>query len=130
MRHATILVAILTFVPLTSATAQLRPGERVRVTHQPICPAGTICLGPSPRQRSVGTFLAWKADSLVVQSNGDTLSVPVNLVTRLDVIQGQKSSTLEGAVLGLLAGGVAGVAAEIAAGYEEGKKGKKYASFS
>ena len=127
MRHVGLLVAILAFVPFASATAQvpLRPGEQVRVTHPPICPPDTICVGPSPRQRSVGTFLAWKADSLVVQSNGDTLSVPVNLVTRLDVIQGLKSSTLEGAVLGLLAGGVAGVAAEMYAGYEEGKKGKK-----
>ena len=129
MRHATILVAILAFTPLHSATAQVpvRPGERVRVTHL-LCPPNTRCVGP--RQESVGTFVAWKADSLVVQSNGDTLSVPITLVTRLDVIQGQKSFTLEGTVLGLLGGVVAGVAAEIAAGYEEGKKGKKYASFS
>ena len=110
MRHATILVAILAFVPLASATAQVpvRPGERVRVTHQPICPAGTICLGPSPRQRSVGTFLAWKADSLVVQSNGDTLSVPVNLVTRLDVSRGRNTNTTEGAGIGFLLGGFVG----------------------
>jgi len=111
MRHATILVAILAFVPLTSAPAQVpvRPGERVRVTHQPICPAGTpagtICLGPSPRQRSVGTFLAWKADSLVIQSNGDTLSVPVNLVTRLDVSRARRLSS-KGARKGAMIGGV------------------------
>ncbi len=127
MRHTTILVAILAFVPFASATAQvhLRPGEQVRVTHPPICPPDTICVGPSPRQRSVGTFLAWKADTLVVQSNGDTLTVPVKHGTRLDVIQGQKSFTLEGAVLGLLGGGVLGVLAEISAGHETGEKGRK-----
>ena len=120
MRHATILVAILAFVPLTSATAQVpvRPGERVRVTHQPICPAGTICLGPSPRRRSVGTFLAWKADSLVIQSNGDTLSVPVNLVTRLDVSRGRNTNTGEGAGIGFLLGAVVGAVIGLAS-YEE-----------
>ena len=112
MSHATMLVAILAFVPLTSATAQVRPGERVRVTHPPICPADTICLGPSPRQRSVGTFLAWKADSLVVRSNGDTLSVPVNLVTRLDVSRARGLSS-KGAAIGALVGGGLGAAAEL-----------------
>ncbi len=120
MRHATILVAILAFVPLASATAQvpIRPGEQVRVTHPPICPADTICVGPSPRQRSVGTFLAWKADSLVVQSNGDTLSVPVNLVTRLDVSRGRKTNTGKGAGIGFLLGGVVGAVIGLAS-YEE-----------
>ncbi len=121
MRHVGLLVAILAFVPLASATAQVpvRPGEQVRVTHPPICPADTICVGPSPRQRSVGTFLAWKADSLVVQSNGDTLSVPVNLVTRLDVSRGRKSF---GAGRGGIIGGLVGAASGAiigAASYEE-----------
>ncbi len=118
MRHATMLVAILAFTPLVSATAQLRPGEQVRVTHQPICPAATICVGPSPRQRSVGTFLAWKADSLVVQSNGDTLSVPVNLVTRLDVSLGRKTNTGKGAGTGFLLGAVVGAVIGLVS-YEE-----------
>ena len=115
MRHIFVLVAILAFVPLASATAQvsIRPGARVRVTHPPICPPDTICVGPSPRQRSVGTFVAWKADTLVVQSNGDTLSVPVDdLVTGLDVSRGWKRHTGEGVgyglVLGLVAGGFVG----------------------
>jgi hypothetical protein len=51
MRHTTILVAILAFVPFASATAQVRPGARVRVTH--------------PWGKSVGTFVAWKSDTLV-----------------------------------------------------------------
>ncbi len=108
MRHATILVAILAFVPFAIATAQvpLRPGERVRVTRLPLCPPNTLCV-KTPRQ-SVGTFLAWDADSLVVQSNGDTLYVPVDRVTRLDVSRGRKTNTGTGAVIGLLVGGVVG----------------------
>ncbi len=96
MRHATILVAILAFVPLTSATAQVpvRPGARVRVTHLP--------------RHSVGTFLAWKSDTLVFQSNRDTLSVPVDLMARLEVSRGEKTIPGRGAVIGLLLGGVAG----------------------
>ncbi len=65
MRHATILVAILAFVPLASATAQVRPG-------------------------------------------GDTLSVPVDLVTKLDVSWDRITNTDEGARIGLLLGGVLG----------------------
>ncbi len=121
MRHATILVTILAFVPLASATAQLpvRPGERVRVTRPPICPPTyTSCVGP-PRQ-SVGTFLAWKADSLVMESNGDTLAVPLDIVTGLDVSWGRKTNTAKGAGIGFLIGSLAGAFIGYAS-YEECK---------
>ena len=120
MRHATILVAILAFVPLASATAQvpIRRGERMRVTRLPICPATyTICVGGPPLQ-SVGTFWAWEADSLIMESNGNALALPLNSVTKLEVGQGQKSYTVEGAIIGLLVGGVA-VGAIAIATYEE-----------
>ncbi len=118
MRHATILVAILAFVPLASATAQVRPGERVRVSGPPICPPTyTICVG-GPRLQSVGTFVTWEVDTLVVQSNGDTLSVPANLVTRLDVSRGRKTNTGKGAGIGFLLGGLVG-AVIVYASYEE-----------
>ena len=120
MRHATILVAILAFVPLTSATAQvpIRRGERMRVTRMPICPpAYAICVGGPPLQ-SVGTFWAWEADSLIMESNGNALALPLNSVTKLEVGQGQKSYTVEGAIIGLLVGGVA-VGAIAVATYEE-----------
>ena len=94
MRHATILVAILAFVPFTSATAQVRPGARVRVTHLP--------------RQSVGTLLAWKSDTLVFQSNGDTLSVPLDLVARLEVSRGEKTNVGKGQRIGLLLGGIVG----------------------
>jgi hypothetical protein len=116
MRHAAILAAILAFVPLASATAQvpIRPGARVRVTGH-FCQFYSNCAGGYPQHR-VGSFVAWKADTLVVQSNGDTLSVPVDdLVTGLDVSRGWKRHTGEGfgygLVLGLVAGGFVGALA-------------------
>ncbi len=110
MRHVTVLVAILAFTPLASATAQVPvgPGARVRVTGHFFCqPLNSNCMGGLP-QRYVGTLVTWEADTLVVQSNGDTLSVPANLVTRLDVSRGRKTNTGMGAGIGFLVGGVAG----------------------
>ncbi len=110
MRHATILVAILAFTPLASATAQVpvRPGARVRVTGHFFCqPLNSNCVRGLP-QRYVGTFVTWEVDTLVVQSNGDTLSVRANLVTRLDVSWGRKTNTGMGAGIGFLVGGLAG----------------------
>ena len=108
MRHAIMLVAILGFAPFANATAQVpvRPGERVRVTRPPICRPNTICIG-LPRQ-SVGTLLAWKADSLVMESNGDTLAVPLETMSGLDVSWGRKTRAVEGAIIGGLLGGIVG----------------------
>ncbi len=109
MRHAFVLLASLSFVPLTSATAQVpvRPGAQVRVT-------GHFCHPFHTCQHSVSTFVAWKADSLVIQSNGDTLTVPVTLLTRLDVSRGRKTNTGEGAGIGFLLGVFAGAAIGLA----------------
>ncbi len=120
MRHATVLVAILAFTPLANATAQVpvRPGARVRVTGHFFCqPFYSNCMGDLP-QRYVGTFVTWEVDTLVVQSNGDTLSVLANLVTRLDVSWGRKTNTGMGAGIGFLVGGVAGAVAGYAS-YEK-----------
>ncbi len=120
MRHATILVAILAFVPLVSATDQVpvRPGERVRVTGHFFCqPFNSNCVRGLP-QRYVGTFVTWEADTLVVQSNRDTLAVPVDFVTRLDVSRGRKTNTAKGAGIGFLLGGLVG-AVIVYASYEE-----------
>ncbi len=119
MRHAFVLLAILAFVPLASATAQvpMRPGARVRVTRHFCQPFNSNCVGGLP-QRYVGTFVRGEADTLVVQSNGDTLSVPVNLVTRLDLSRGRKTNTGKGAGIGFLLGGLVG-AVIVYASYEE-----------
>ena len=107
MRHATILVAVLTITPLTNATAQVRPGAQVRVAGHFCQPSYSNCVGGSPQQY-VGTFVTWEVDTLVIQNNGDTLSVPASLVTRLDVSRGRKANTGKGAGIGVLLGVVAG----------------------
>ena len=110
MRHATILVAILAFTPLASATAQvpIRPGARVRVSGHS-CQPFYSCVGAEQR---VATFVAWKSDTLVVQGNGDTLALPLDSVTSLEVsrARGQRGN---GAAIGALVGGGLGVAAEL-----------------
>ncbi len=101
MRYATILVAILAFTPLANATAQVpvRPGARVRVTGHFCQPIYSNCVGGWPEHR-VGTFVAWKSDTLVVQSNGDTVQVALMNVTRLDLHMGRKAQAYKGAVVG------------------------------
>ncbi len=121
-----MLVAILAFVPLASATAQVQQppverGARVRVTTSPPnpCPAwNTRCLREIDSRRYVGTFVAWKGDTLVVETKGHTLALPLDSVTKLEVSQGQKRNTSEGALMGLLVGGVAGAVVAVAI-YEE-----------
>ena len=82
----------------------------MRVTSLPICPPTyPICVGGPPLQ-SVGTFWAWEGDSLIMESNGNALALPLDSVTKLEVSQGQKSYTVDGAIIGLLVGGVAGAA--------------------
>jgi hypothetical protein len=107
MRHVTILVAILVFTPLASATAQVRPGARVRVTGHFCQPFYSNCAGGRP-EHVVGRFVAWKSDTLVVQSNGDTVQVALMNVTRLDLHMGRKAHTAKGAGIGFLVGGAVG----------------------
>ncbi len=101
MRHATILVAILSFVPLTSATAQEPPpvkvGDRVRVT------------APYVRSRE-GTVQLLTTDSLVMRPGYGAwpVAIPLASVTRLEVSRGQKSRMGRGAGIGLLGGGLLG----------------------
>ncbi len=114
MRHATILVAILTITPLTSATAQVRPGERVRVTYTPTCPPQAVCAGFRDRLKQIGTVVSWDGDTLHLDAEGRTspqvyaLNVPRSSIIRLDVSRGQKSNAGLGTAIGLLAGGAFG----------------------
>ncbi len=99
MRHATILVAIVAFVPLASATAQEPPpvkvGDRVRVTAPD--------LGIHKQE---GRFVVIHADTLVVAVADSTMTFPVASVTRLEV--GPKSRVALGAGIGLWGGGLLG----------------------
>ena len=120
MCHATILVAILAFVPLASTaqetpTAQvpLRPGERVRVTGHFCQPFYSNCVKGSPQQY-VGTFVTWNADALFMESNGDTLTVPQDSITTLEVSMGRRSQAGVGAGIGGLTGAVIGATVSLA----------------
>ncbi len=109
MRHATILVAILAFVPLASATAQEAPpvkvGDRVRVT------APDLGL-----YKQAGRLEALRADTLVVAVADSTMTFPVASVTRLELSRGQKSHGLAGALIG----GLVGAASGAILGYADG----------
>ena len=104
MSHATMLVAILAFVPLTSATAQVPPpvkvGDRVRVT------------APDVRRRE-GTVQLLTTDSLVMRLPGyggtpNRLAIPLASVTRLELSMPGGSRAGQGALTGLAIGGVGG----------------------
>ena len=63
--------------------------------------------------------MAWKADSLVMESNGNALALALDPVTKLEVSRGRKSF---GAGRGALIGGLVGAASGAiigAANYEE-----------
>ncbi len=109
MRHATILVAILAFVPLASASAQARPGERVRVTH---CPPNTSCADRG--YPSVGTLLSVSGDTLVLSTDGGAgqVVVPLISVSRIEV-RGREPARGRGAIIGALVGGVVGLVAAL-----------------
>ncbi len=105
MRQATILVAILAFVPLTSATAQEPPpvkvGDQVRVT--------ATDLG-----RREGTVQLLTTDSLVMRPEygaPNRLAIPLASVTRLELSTPGGSRAGRGALIGLALGGFGGAAA-------------------
>ncbi len=111
-RFSIISLAVLTFTPLTDATAQVRQppierGARVRVTGH-FCQFYSNCVGGLP-QRYVGTFVTWEADTLVTESNGDILAVPLNSLTTLEVSAGRRSQAGSGAGIGGVTGAVVGV---------------------
>ncbi len=100
MRHATMLVAILAFVPLASATAQEPPpvkvGDRVRVT------------APDVGRRE-GTVQLLTTDSLVMRLPGyggtpNRLAIPLASVTRLELSMPGGSQAGQGALYGFSIG--------------------------
>ncbi len=113
MRHAKILVAILAFTPLASATAQVRPGERVRVTDLPICPVD-LCVGTRPVRLRTGVFVAYDRDTLMLLGGprSDPLAVPLTSIMKLEVHRGQqpRGHTALRAVGGLVSGAALGAA--------------------
>ena len=116
MRHAPILVTILAFVPLVSATAQEPPpvkvGDRVRVT--------------APDVRSAGIVQLLTTDSLVMRPEyvfvmrpeyvtPNRLAIPLASVTRLELGMPGGSQAGQGAlygfIIGVFGGSIVGFAA-------------------
>ena len=111
-RFSIIPLAVLTFTPLTDATAQVRQppierGARVRVTGHFCQTFYSNCVGGSPQQY-VGTLVKWEADTLVTESNGDIFALPLDSVTTLEVSAGTKSHAGAGAGIGAVIGAVGG----------------------
>ncbi len=116
MRHATMLVVILAFVPLASATAQVPPpvkvGDRVRVT------------APDLGRRE-GTVRLLTTDSLVMRPEyvfvmrpeyvtPNRLAIPLASVTRLELSRPGGSQAGQGALNGLAIGILGGAVAAAA----------------
>ena len=97
MRHATILVAILAFVPLASAMAQVRPGERVRLT--PV----------SYSTRFEAIVIAVHDDSLTIEQGGVPRVVRLDSFRKLEIATQHRFDArrgLKGAGIGTLGGAV------------------------
>ena len=112
MRPVILLTTVSILAPFTSVIAQeqppVRPGDRVRVTHEcrttvrqdPLGKTHTRC------RKDKGTLAAATADSIVlgVDERGTQLTLPVASVTRLEVSRGRKSRVALGAGIGALTG--------------------------
>ena len=108
MRHATMLVAILASVPLAGAAAQMRLGERVRVTHAPICPPNGRCV--RGWQRTDGTLLSVSGDTVVLSTDDGAARVLLPLIetSKIQVIR-DGNARGGGAAIGALVGGAVGL---------------------
>jgi hypothetical protein len=126
MRHATILVAILAFVPLASAKAQVAPpvkvGDRVRVTAADVGRReGTVQLLTTdslvmrPEYGAWPVYSAYSAPKYSAYGAPNRLAIPFASVTRLELSMPGGSRAGDGALIGLLLGGVGGAFAAGAA---------------
>ena len=117
MRPVTFLVAVLAVAPFSSVTAQeptaVEPGKRVRVTYREPCPPNTHCVGTRPDATYMATVVSWTRDTLLL----DIGRVPIDVITKLEVIRGWKLRTGDGAIIGAaFMGGLMSLAAAGACG--------------
>ena len=120
MHHATILVAILAFVPLASVTAQEPPpvkvGDRVRVTAPDLGRReGTVQLLTTDslvmRLKEYGGWPVYSARGMPnISARGmpNRLAIPLASVTRLELSTPGGSRAGRGALIGLALGGIGG----------------------
>ena len=97
MRPITFLVAVLAVVPFNAVTAQdslpVKPGDRVRVTHNCVARAR----GSLRCRKDTGSFHGVSRDTLALLGGFGT---PINSITKLEVSRGRKSNAVKGALLG------------------------------
>jgi hypothetical protein len=95
-KTTSLLAAVLLVIPLSDLTAQERQialeGARVRVAAPAAGVEQLICRAAAPQP-----------DALVLDC-GTRFVVPLSSVRKLEISQGHKARTLEGGVVGLLAG--------------------------
>jgi len=100
-RFSIISLAVLALTPLTSTTAQEQsPVEscaRIRVTAPSVF-----------SDRIVGTVVSWESGQLVLDALRGTLTFPIDSIIKLEISRGKKSYVEEGALIGLLVGGISG----------------------
>ena len=118
MRHTTILVAVLAFVPLASAPAQevpaLERGARVRVRLTGVhrCGPNRLCAA----RDAAGLFVALERDSLIL----DRLAIPTTSITRFEVFRGRGPAKIAQAIPGLFLGAALGALTEVVSGFKPG----------
>lgn len=109
MHRIALFLSLLLLAPLADLAAQesppLTPGARVRVSNR-------------WRGSEVGTLIALKSDTLVLNVKGQTtpLAVPFASVSKLEVSKGQKRSARKGAGRGFLIGACCGILVGAGAG--------------
>ena len=100
-RFSIISLAVLALTPLTSTTAQeqspVESGARIRVTAPSVF-----------SDRIVGTVVSWESGQLVLDALRGTLTFPIDSIIKLEISRGKKSYVEEGALIGLLVGGISG----------------------
>ncbi len=100
-RFSIISLAVLALTPLTSTTAQeqspVESGARIRVTAPSVF-----------SDRNVGTVVSWESGQLVLDALRGTLTFPIDSIIKLEISRGKKSYVEEGALIGLLVGGISG----------------------
>lgn len=95
MRGVKLLLALLVAAtPLAAQpTPTLEPGARVRVT-----------VGGAQPRVQVGVHQLVSDSALVLQSDSASFSIPLDLVTRVEVSRGRESHWLAGAAVGFVVG--------------------------
>jgi len=126
MRIAIVTILAVLFAPTdtwSQETERVEPGRQIRVTHGCDVRSGSAsrCSTRYRVARTAGAYRHVSDDSLVFDAfvGAAPLSLPLEAVHRIEVVQGQKSRWLSGMGLGLVVGTVGGAVIGYAATADE-----------